>query len=216
MTRSRTSIAATKSAATGAKPAGRAERRPSNRGQAAHFTHFDAAGQAHMVDVAGKDVTRRIARAGGRIVMQAATLALIRAGTAKKGDVLGVARMAAIQAAKRTADLIPLCHPLPLTRVAVEWASTRRRRGPHRSDLRNAGAYGRRDGGAHRGRRRPAHHLRHVQVRRPGDAHRGRASSWRNRAANPVTSLPIDRGGRPSYQFHMVPSSRRLTGSALG
>jgi len=87
-----------------------------------HFTHFDASGQAHMVDVADKEVTRRVARAGGRIVMQAATLALIRAGDAKKGDVLGVARIAAIGAAKRTADLIPLCHPLPLTRVAVAFA----------------------------------------------------------------------------------------------
>jgi cyclic pyranopterin monophosphate synthase len=84
-----------------------------------HFTHFDAQGQAHMVDVAGKDVTKRIARAGGRIVMRPETLALIRGGSGKKGDVLGVARIAAIQAAKRTADLIPLCHALPLTRVAV-------------------------------------------------------------------------------------------------
>jgi cyclic pyranopterin phosphate synthase len=87
-----------------------------------HFTHFDQAGQAHMVDVAGKDVTKRVARAGGRIVMQAATLALVRSGSAKKGDVLGVARIAAIQAAKRTSDLVPLCHPLPLTRLAVEFA----------------------------------------------------------------------------------------------
>ncbi len=75
-----------------------------------------------MVDVGGKDVTKRIARAGGRIVMQPATLALIRSGSAKKGDVLGVARIAAILAAKRTAELIPLCHALPLTRVAVEFA----------------------------------------------------------------------------------------------
>jgi cyclic pyranopterin phosphate synthase len=75
-----------------------------------------------MVDVAGKDVTHRVARAGGRIVMQPATLALIRDGAAKKGDVLLVARVAAIAAAKRTADLIPLCHPLPLTRVAVDFA----------------------------------------------------------------------------------------------
>jgi cyclic pyranopterin phosphate synthase len=86
-----------------------------------HFTHFDAAGQAHMVDVADKDVTRRRARAGGRITMQAATLARIQSGQASKGDVLGVARIAAIQAAKRTSDLIPLCHALPLTRVAVEF-----------------------------------------------------------------------------------------------
>jgi cyclic pyranopterin phosphate synthase len=74
-----------------------------------------------MVDIAQKDVTRRVARAGGRILMRPATLALIRAGTAAKGDVLGVARVAAIQAAKRTSELIPLCHPLSLTRVAVSF-----------------------------------------------------------------------------------------------
>lgn len=86
------------------------------------LTHFDAAGQAHMVDVADKAETRRIARATGRIAMQPETLALILAGNAKKGDVLGVARIAAIQASKRTSELIPLCHPLALTRVAVEFA----------------------------------------------------------------------------------------------
>jgi cyclic pyranopterin phosphate synthase len=85
------------------------------------LTHFDAQGQAHMVDVAGKNETRRIARAGGCILMQPATLALIAQGSAKKGDVIGIARIAAIQAAKRTAELIPLCHPLPLTHVAVEF-----------------------------------------------------------------------------------------------
>jgi len=88
---------------------------------ASPLTHFDAQGQAHMVDVSAKSETHRIARATGTIRMQGATLALIRAGTAKKGDVIGVARIAAIQAAKRTADLIPLCHPLPITRVAVEF-----------------------------------------------------------------------------------------------
>ena len=87
----------------------------------AHFTHFDSAGAAHMVDVAGKDATKRIARAGGRVVMQAETLELIRSGATKKGDVLAVARIAAIQAAKRAAELIPLAHPLPLTRVAVDY-----------------------------------------------------------------------------------------------
>jgi cyclic pyranopterin phosphate synthase len=86
-----------------------------------HFTHFDAAGQARMVDVGDKDVTKRVARVAGRIVMQPATLLLIGKGSTKKGDVLGVARIAAIQASKRTADLIPLCHPLPLTRVAVDF-----------------------------------------------------------------------------------------------
>lgn len=89
---------------------------------ASPLTHFDAQGQAHMVDVAGKAATHRIATAGGRIEMQAATLALIAGGTAKKGDVLGIARIAGIQAAKKTSDLIPLCHPLALTRVAVDFA----------------------------------------------------------------------------------------------
>ena len=84
------------------------------------LTHFDAAGQAHMVDVGDKGETRRIARAAGRIVMLPATLETIAQGSAKKGDVLGIARIAAIQAAKRTADLIPLCHPLALTKVSVE------------------------------------------------------------------------------------------------
>ena len=84
------------------------------------LTHFDTQGQAHMVDVAAKDVTHRVARASGVIRMKPETLALIASGHAKKGDVLGVARIAAIQGAKRTADLVPLCHPLPITRVAVE------------------------------------------------------------------------------------------------
>ena len=90
-------------------------------GTRAQFTHFDAAGQAQMVDVGDKLVSKRVARAAGRILMQPETLALIREGKASKGDVLGVARIAAIQAAKRTAELIPLAHPLPLTHVAVEF-----------------------------------------------------------------------------------------------
>jgi cyclic pyranopterin phosphate synthase len=85
------------------------------------LTHFDAQGQAHMVDVSAKAETHRVARAAGGIRMRAETLALIESGTACKGDVIGVARIAAIQAAKRTAELIPLCHPLPITRVAVEF-----------------------------------------------------------------------------------------------
>lgn len=84
------------------------------------LTHFDAQGQAHMVDVAAKAATHRIGVARGRIDMLPATLELVRSGTAKKGDVLGVARLAGIMAAKKTSDLIPLCHPLALTRVAVE------------------------------------------------------------------------------------------------
>jgi cyclic pyranopterin phosphate synthase len=87
----------------------------------ASLTHFDARGGAHMVDVAAKAETRRLARATGSIRMQPPTLDLIAAGGAKKGDVLGVARIAAIQAAKRTADLVPLCHPLPLTHVEVDF-----------------------------------------------------------------------------------------------
>jgi cyclic pyranopterin monophosphate synthase len=85
------------------------------------LTHFDATGQAHMVDVSGKAETHRIARATGCIRMQTSTLALIASGQTQKGDVLGVARIAAIQATKRTAELIPLCHPLPITRVTVEF-----------------------------------------------------------------------------------------------
>ena len=85
------------------------------------LTHFDSQGQAHMVDVAAKTETHRVAVATGLIRMQPATLALISQGQAKKGDVIGIARIAAIQAAKRCADLIPLCHPLPLTRVAVSF-----------------------------------------------------------------------------------------------
>ena len=84
------------------------------------LSHFDGAGQAHMVDVSDKDVTDRTAVAAGAILMSAETLALVEAGTAKKGDVLGIARIAGIMATKRTADLIPLCHPLPITKVAVE------------------------------------------------------------------------------------------------
>jgi len=85
------------------------------------LTHFDAAGQAHMVDVGAKPATHRVAVASGRITMQPATLAAVQSGSARKGDVLGVARVAAIQGAKRTSELVPLCHPVALTRVAVEF-----------------------------------------------------------------------------------------------
>ena len=84
------------------------------------LTHFDAAGQAQMVDVSEKPVTARTAVAEGLVIMQPGTLALVRAGSAKKGDVLGVARLAGIMGAKKTSELIPLCHPLPITRVALE------------------------------------------------------------------------------------------------
>ena len=84
------------------------------------FSHFDASGKAHMVDVSGKEITSRVAAAEGHIVMSPATLALVEEGRAEKGDVLGTARLAGIMAAKRTSDLIPLCHPLPITKVALE------------------------------------------------------------------------------------------------
>ena len=91
------------------------------------LTHFDEHGQARMVDVAAKGETHRIAVAEGCIRMQPATLRHILAGTSKKGDVLGIARVAAIQAAKRTSELIPLCHPLALTRVGIEFEVDRKR-----------------------------------------------------------------------------------------
>ena len=84
------------------------------------LSHFDDAGQAHMVDVSDKPVTSRIAVAEGHIIMTAETLALVAEGRATKGDVLGVARLAGIMGAKKTADLIPLCHPLPITKVTVD------------------------------------------------------------------------------------------------
>ncbi|MEO1704728.1 MAG: cyclic pyranopterin monophosphate synthase MoaC [Pseudomonadota bacterium] len=87
---------------------------------AGKLSHFDAAGQAHMVDVSGKEVTARIARAEAYLHIQPHTMTHVLGGTAKKGDVLGTARLAGIMAAKRTADLIPLCHPLPITKVSVE------------------------------------------------------------------------------------------------
>jgi cyclic pyranopterin phosphate synthase len=92
------------------------------------LTHFNRHGQAHMVDVGSKEETHRVARASGRIIMQRATLAMIAAGNAKKGDVLGVARIAAIQGAKHAADLIPLAHPLALTRVSVEFSVNARQK----------------------------------------------------------------------------------------
>ncbi len=85
------------------------------------LTHFDADGQAHMVDVGAKVETRRVAVATGRITMRPETFAMVKSGSAQKGDVLGIARIAAIQASKRTSELIPLCHPIPLTRVAVDF-----------------------------------------------------------------------------------------------
>ncbi len=86
------------------------------------LTHFNTAGEAHMVDVGDKPATHRLAKATGTIRMQPDTFALIAEGTAKKGDVIGIARIAAIQATKRTGELIPLCHPLALTHVAADFS----------------------------------------------------------------------------------------------
>ena len=102
-------------------------RKPAAKSPDAPLTHFDGAGQAHMVDVGAKAETTRVARAQGHIRMAAATFALIKGGSAKKGDVLGIARIAAIQASKRASELIPLCHPLALTRVAAEFTLDARR-----------------------------------------------------------------------------------------
>ncbi len=101
---------------SGAQEAGPDATGPSETG----LTHFDAQGHAHMVDVGAKSITDRIATAEGLVLMTPQTLAYITEGRAKKGDVLGVARLAGIMAAKKTSDLIPLCHPLPITKVAVD------------------------------------------------------------------------------------------------
>ena len=103
--------------------AGHSRNMPQDKTDAAAspLTHFDAEGKAHMVDVGTKTETHRVARASGSIFMQPDTFALVAGGTAKKGDVLGIARVAAIQGSKRTAELIPLCHPVALTRVAADF-----------------------------------------------------------------------------------------------
>jgi len=92
----------------------------------AKLTHFDVHGQAHMVDVSAKDETHRVARACGHIQMQTATLKALQAGNHKKGDVLGIARIAAIQAAKRTSELIPLSHPIPITKISIAFETKMR------------------------------------------------------------------------------------------
>ena len=162
------------------------------------FTHFDQAGNAAMVDVSAKPETERDATARARVVMQPATLAMIQAGTAKKGDVLGVARLAGIMAAKRTAELIPLCHPLPLSAVTVDLiadpnanARRDRRHGAHHRPHR------RRDGGADRRARRRADRLRHVQGGRSVDADRRHCVSRTRRAASQANFRRTDNEPRP-------------------
>ena len=100
---------------------------PVMTGSTSKLSHFDRRGAAHMVDVGEKAATHRIAVASGRIAMRPATLRLVAAGRAKKGDVLGVARLAAIQAAKRTPELIPLAHPIALTRISIDFSLDRKK-----------------------------------------------------------------------------------------
>ena len=141
------------------------------------LTHIGVEGEARMVDVGGKAATGRVAVAEGRVRMAAATLATILAGDAKKGDVIGAARIAGIMAAKKTSELIPLCHPVALSKVAVDIApddGAARPRGARRGALRRADR--RRDGGADRGRRGLPHDLRHGQGDRPRHERRGRAA----------------------------------------
>ena len=160
-----------------AAPAGRHggdARAADRRGMSQDFSHFDARGQAAMVDVGAKPVTERTATARARVAMLPATAALIRSGGAKKGDVLGVARIAGIMAAKRTSELIPLCHPLPISAVTLE-LTVERGRGGDRRDGAHDGADRGGDGGADRGLGGGADGLRHVQVGGSRHAHRGGA-----------------------------------------
>ena len=130
------------------------------------LTHVDQSGKAQMVDVGDKPDTRREAVARGRVLMRPETLALIRDNAFDKGDVLGVARIASIMGAKNTSQLIPLCHPLPLNKVAVEFELDEAdQRGQHNLHRAHDGQDRRRNGGADRRQRRRAHDLRYVQGR---------------------------------------------------
>ena len=142
------------------------------------LSHLDGEGRARMVDVSGKDETVREAIAEVRVVMAPETLALIERGGVAKGDVLAVARVAGIMAAKRTGELIPLCHPLPVDAVDVDFDSEAAAGVLHiRTRARTPRAHRRRDGGHDRGVRRGAHCLRHVQGGREGHPHRGPVSA---------------------------------------
>ena len=143
--------------------------RKASKGGAA-LTHIDSTGEARMVDVSTKPATERIAVAEGRVVMSKTTLELIVSGNAKKGDVLGTARIAGIMAAKRTSDLIPLCHPLALSKVTLDIAPDKKLHGEgNRADRR-------RDGSADRGIGGLPDDLRHDQGRRTRRSHRRHSS----------------------------------------
>lgn len=116
---------------------------PETKESAGRLSHINEAGEANMVDVSAKDVTHRVARAEGFVAMAAATLDLIETGSASKGDVLATARIAGIMAAKRTSDLIPLCHPLPITKATVDFEASRAPVGLHvRSEVKVSGQTG--------------------------------------------------------------------------
>ena len=176
--RARASTAAASSAPTSA-------RCPRSEGEAvSELSHLDARGRARMVDVGGKDETERVARAEAHVVMAPATLAMIEDEAAPKGDVIAVARLAGIMAAKRTHELIPLCHQLNLTVGGRRHRAGRRAARPARHHRGAAArAHGRRDGGAGRRVRGGAHHLRHVQGRRPRHGGDGRAPAREERRA---------------------------------
>ena len=158
----------------------------------ARLTHIDAEGKARMVDVTEKEVTERRATARARVAMRPETARLIQEGGVAKGDVLGVARLAGIMAAKRTADLIPLCHPLSLSAVDVTLTCDETEGAVDiEASCRITGRTGVEMGGAHRGERGRAHRLRHVQGRRSRHAHHRRAGSPTRRAASRASS------GRP-------------------
>ena len=141
------------------------------------LTHFDDTGNARMVDVGAKDVTERVAVARASVIMQAATLKLIATKKAAKGDVLAVAQLAGIMAAKKTPDLIPLCHPLALNSVDVKLSiDAKRKRRRHRGDLQAQGPHRRRDGSTDCCLGCRADGLRHVQVGRSRHGDLGRAA----------------------------------------
>ena len=130
------------------------------------LSHLNDKGEARMVDVSDKAATQRTARAEGFVAMAPATLALIETGEAKKGDVLATARIAGIMAAKKTHELIPLCHPLAITKATVEFEASHDRRHPRHRRGQGRRPDRRRDGGADRRLGRLPHHLRHAQGRR--------------------------------------------------
>jgi molybdenum cofactor biosynthesis protein MoaC len=144
-----------------------------------HLTHLDESGAARMVDVGEKPETERVAVAGGYVTMEPETLRLVRDGAIKKGDVLTIARIAGIMAAKRTSELIPLCHPIALTKVDVDLSLNE---AENRIEIRaTARTYRRRDGSANGGDGSRPDDIRHGEGRRPRYAHQRRAAAGKTR-----------------------------------